>query len=188
MSGKSDLVLKTKGDEAFLSVKRLVVTLEWTADVDLDLMAFYETKDLKKGGVFSNLYPGGSLGDLNCFPYIELSGDEGEQSAVLEKKEVLKIAKLDDMAKVFIVTINYTNATKNRDVYFDSYDARVTVEDDKGHTIQVRLDSSDRGHVAVIARIDNTGPIGAKLINMNEIMDLPDFVGTVPGAELVINR
>ncbi len=56
--------------------------------------------------------------------------------------------------------------------------------DEKGQTIEVPLNSPNRGHVAVIAKIDNTSPLGAKLINMNDIMDLPDFVGTVPGAEL----
>ncbi len=104
---KPKVVLENKGDEAYVSVKQLLVTLKWTADVDLDLMAFYETKDGKKGGVFSNLYPGGSLGSLNTFPYIELSGDEGVDAKGGDNEEVLRITKLDDMVEVYI-TINYT--------------------------------------------------------------------------------
>jgi len=49
---KHKIVLENNGDNAYLSVKQLIITLKWTADVDLDLMAFYETKDGKKGGVF----------------------------------------------------------------------------------------------------------------------------------------
>jgi len=44
-------------------------------------MAFYKTKDGRTGGVYSDNYAGGSLGDLNGFPYIELSGDEGVGAA-----------------------------------------------------------------------------------------------------------
>jgi hypothetical protein len=62
----------------------------------------------------------------------------------------------------------------------------VVVTDDKGEQIEVPLNSTDRGHVAVIAKIDNTSPMGAKLINMNNIMDLGDFLGTVPGANLLV--
>ena len=39
-----------------------MVTLQWTAAVDLDLMAFYKTKDGRVGGIYSDNYAGGSLG------------------------------------------------------------------------------------------------------------------------------
>lgn len=187
-SEREIIVLDKKGDEAYISIKQLIVTLKWTANVDLDLMAFYETKDGKKGGVFSDLYPGGSLGNLNTFPFIELSGDEGVDATGGDNEEVLRITKLDDIAEIYIVSINYTDATEKREVYFNSYDGNVTVMDDKGEKIEVPLNSPDRGHVAVIARIDNRSPMGAKLINMNDVMDLPDFVGTVPGADQIVNR
>jgi TRAP-type C4-dicarboxylate transport system permease large subunit len=37
-------------------------------------MAFYKAKDGRVGGVYSDNYAGGSLGNLNAFPYIQLSG------------------------------------------------------------------------------------------------------------------
>ena len=43
-----------------------------------------------------------------------------------------------------------------------------------------------KGHVAVICKIDNTSPMGAKLVNMNEIMDLGTFVNKIPGAKALI--
>ena len=70
--------LKQKGASANLGAfKQLKVSLIWTSAVDLDLMAFYKTKDGRTGGVYSDNYAGGSLGDLNAFPFLQLSGDEG---------------------------------------------------------------------------------------------------------------
>ena len=76
--------------------KQLKVSLIWTSAVDLDLMAFYKTKDGRTGGVYSNNYAGGSLGDLNQFPFIQLAGDEGVGALGGDNREDLRIANLDD--------------------------------------------------------------------------------------------
>ena len=59
--------------------------------------------------------------------------------------------------------------------------------DDKGESVAVPLTSPDNGHVALIARIDNTSPIGAKLINLNRIISLDVFAKEIPGANLIVN-
>ena len=41
MELKTKVVLNTKGAEAFVPLKGLVVALKWNDPVDLDLMAFY---------------------------------------------------------------------------------------------------------------------------------------------------
>jgi len=179
------LKLKTKGQEAYVSVKQLVTTLKWTAPVDLDLMAFYKTKDGKVGGIFSDNYAGGSMGSLNSFPFIQLSGDEGVGATGGENEEVLRITKLDDMAELYICTINFTDASQGQVSRFNKYDAQVVVVDDKGESVTVPLDSSLTGTVAVIAKIDNSGIMGAKLINENRIMDMAEFQSIVPGANLL---
>lgn len=182
---KAKVTLKKKGEEAYVSVKQLMVTLKWTASVDLDLMAFYKTKDGKDGGVFSDNYPGGSLGSLNEFPFIQLSGDEGVGATGGDNEEVLRVTKLDDIAELYICTLNYTDASQKKDTSFSAYDGGITVIDDKGESIAVPLDSSEKGQVAIIAKIDNTGAMGAKLINENKIVDLGTFVSSVPGAKLL---
>ena len=182
---KRKVTLQNKGDEAYVSVKQLMVTLRWTADVDLDLMAFYRAKNEQVGAVFSDNYPGGTLGSLNSFPFIELSGDEGVGASGGDNEEVIRITKLDDIVEVFIVTINYTDATENRESSFNSYDGTITVINDRGEAVEVPLNSSDRGHVAIICKLDNTSPMGAKLVNMNDVMSLGDFVGKIPGANLI---
>lgn len=183
---KAKIVLNKKGEEAYVSVKQLIVTLKWTAEVDLDLMAFYQTKDGKEGGVFSDNYPGGDLGSLNQFPYIQLSGDEGVGATGGDNQEVLRVSRLDDLATLYVCTINYTDASQKKDSSFSEYDGGITVMDEKGESIGVPLDSPTPGQVAVIAKIDNSGAMGAKLINENRIIDLETFVNSIPGAKLLV--
>ncbi len=184
---KAKVTLKTKGEEAYIPVKQLMVTLKWTADVDLDLMAFYKAKDGRTGGVFSDNYPGGAMGSLNSFPYMQLSGDAGVGAVGGDNEEVLRITKLDDLEELYICTLNYTDATQKKESSFSEYDGGVVVTDSKGESVAVPLDSTEKGHVAIIAKIDNSNPIGAKMINENRIIDLATFSETIPGANLLMN-
>ncbi len=185
---KRKTVLTEKNEEAYVSVKQLMVTLKWTTAVDLDIMAFYKTKDGKEGGVFSDNYPGGSLGSLNNFPFIELSGDEGVGGTGGDNEEVIRITKLDDMAELYIVTINYDDAVENKTSSFNDYDGAVTVMNDQGEAVEIPLNARDEGHVAVICKIDNTSPVGAKLINVNDIIGLDNFAKSIPGAKTIVNE
>ena len=182
---KKKVTLKATGEEAYVSIKQLLISLKWSTAVDLDLVAFYKAKDGRTGGVFSDNYSGGSLGSLNSFPFIQLSGDAGVGAKGGENEEVVRITKLDDMLEVYICTLNYTDASEKKDVSFDAYDGNVTVMDDKGESIMIPLSAKEKGHVAIIARIDNSSPMGAKLINENRIVDLGTFIGTIPGANVL---
>lgn len=184
---KAKVTLKTKGEEANISVKQLMVSLKWTKDVDLDLMAFYKAKDGRTGAVFSDNYPGGTMGSLNEFPFIQLSGDEGVGAVGGDNEEILRITKLDELAELYICAINYTDATQKKQSSFSDYDGGIVVTDDRGETVAVPLNSTEKGQVAVITKIDNTSPIGAKMINENRIIDLSTFADTIPGAKLLIN-
>ncbi|ELR98779.1 hypothetical protein [Gloeocapsa sp. PCC 73106] len=186
VSLKAKTVLNQKGEEAFIALKELTVTLKWSASVDLDLMAFYKAKDGRTGAVVSDNYPGGNLGNLNEFPYIQLSGDEGVGATGGDNEEVLMISRLDDLAEVYVCTINYTDAIAKKDSSFSKHDGGIIVMDEQGETIGVPLNSEKGGQVAVIARIDNTNPIGAKLINENRIITLEEFASTIPGAEAIV--
>ncbi|MBO1350752.1 MAG: hypothetical protein EBE86_026765 [Hormoscilla sp. GUM202] len=183
---KPKVTLQTKGEEAYIPIKQLMVTLSWTADVDLDLMAFYQTKDGRTGGVVSDNYPGGDMGSLNNFPFIQLSGDAGVGAVGGENEEVLRITRLDDMAFVYICTINYTDAIEKKESSFSAYDGVVRVVGNQGESVEVPLNSPEKGAVAVMAKIDNTSPIGAKLINENRIMSLDSFETDIPGSHVIL--
>jgi tellurite resistance protein TerA len=183
---KKVLTLGNSGDEAFVPVKQLMVKLEWTTSVDLDLMAFYQTKDGKTGGVFSENYPNGTYGNLNAFPFMQLSGDEGVGGEGGDNQETLMVTQLDEIKEVYFVALNYTDACEGRAASFASYDGKVTVTDDKGEQVVVPLNTPQEGIVAIICKIDNSSFVGAKLVNLNKITDLADFVNTVPGARSIL--
>jgi uncharacterized protein involved in tellurium resistance len=153
--------------------------------VDLDLMAFYKSKSGQVGGIFSDNYEGGSFGSLTGFPYIYLSGDAGVGEVGGVKEETIQIGSMNELAEIHICAINFTDASKNRESTFSSYDAEITIVDEQGEAVVVPLNSAVQGTVAVIAKIDNSGMMGPKMVNENNIMKLSDFQSTIPGAGLL---
>jgi len=188
MELKEKIVLKDKGDVANLpTVKQLLVTLTWASSVDLDLMAFYEKKDGTKGGVYTkNL--GGSQGDLNKFPFINLSDDAGVGAKSGAKEETMKIVKLDEIAKLYLVALNYTDAkNKNAEASFSTYDGKVTIMDEAGKAFEVPLAATEKGTVAHLCTIDNSSPIGATLKREDKVMTFAAFVESIPGANALVS-
>ncbi len=183
---KQKIILSNQGQVADISIRELVVILSWTADVDLDLLAFYKTKVGRTGGVFSESYPGGNAGSLETFPFIELNCDAGGDSTGQEKEEILRISELADMAEIYIVAMNYTDAVAHKPSAFIDYDGDVVVINDKLEAIEVPLNSSKEGHAAVVCKIVHSLAEGAQLINMNQVLDFNEFMTTIPGAEMFV--
>ena len=183
---KQKIQLKQKGEEKYVAVKQLLVQLRWTASVDLDLMAFYKGKDGSEGAVFSSQYPGGSMGDLNSPPYIMLDQDAAVGGSGGDHVETLRITKLDHVSELHIIALNYTDASSQKSVNFATYDGAVTVLQDNGGALEVPLSADTPGHVAHICSIDNSSMMGAKLINVNNVMSLQQFVSSIPGARALI--
>ncbi len=156
--------LKQKGSAANVGgFKQLMVSMKWTTAADFDLAAAYEDKQGKQGLVYF-----GELGDLNAFPYMQLSGDEGQNDSGGEKEETMRITKLDDMKYVWILCWDYGKVQEGAPARFKGSDVTLSVMDDKGTTHNVTLDTGDMGNVALIATIDNSSPVGAKLINSSK--------------------
>lgn len=188
MEIKSKVELKTKGEIASLpTVKQLVVTLSWSSAVDLDLMAFYTTKDGTHGACYSDQISQDikSLGDLNNFPFMKLSGDAGVgKETEGDESEELKIIKLDDIAMVRLVALNYKAVkAKDAEASFSDLNGHITILTEKGEVFDVPLNNTDKGTVAHIATIDNTSPIGAQLKMEDTVMNLGQLVETIPGAD-----
>ncbi|MBT9146853.1 MAG: hypothetical protein DDT32_00600 [Syntrophomonadaceae bacterium] len=177
--------LKQKGDKAVIGdSKQLKVSLVWTSAIDLDLMAFYKTKDGRVGGIYSDNYAGGSLGDLNRFPFMQLSGDEGVGDVGEDNREELRITKPDDFEELYIVALNFTAASSGSDKVFANYDARVEVVTDKGDSHSVALDSRQSGSVAVLCKFTSDF-LGISLVNNSDVMAFENFKSVVPGASAI---
>ncbi len=156
--------LAQKGAEANVGgFKQLLVTMKWTTAADFDLAAVYETKDGRKGLVYF-----GDLGDLNAFPFMQLSGDEGVGDAGGDNEEQMRIANLDEMKFVWILCWDYGKVQEGGPARFAGSDVVLTVMDDKGNAHDVTLDTGDTGNVALLATIDNSSPIGGKLVNTSK--------------------
>ncbi len=175
--------LKQKGAKVDIgSFKRIDVSLIWTSAVDLDLMAFYKTKDGRVGGIYSENYAGGSFGDLNQFPFMQLSGDAGVGGSGGDNREDLQIGKLDEFEEIYICAINFSDASSGAGNVFANYDASVRVMTDKGETHTFSLDSGEPGPVAVLCRFA-PGFIANEIFNASEVLSLDAFRSRIPGAD-----
>jgi len=154
--------LVQKGSEAFIPLTQLMVTMKWTTDADFDLAAIYEGKDGKIGMVYYN-----TLGDLNTFPYMALSGDAGVGDKGGDNEETMRIVQLDEMNKVWILCWDYGMVQKGKPARFEQSDVTLTVLDNTGKEFSIKVDTGKSGNVVCIATIDNSNPMGAKLINTN---------------------
>jgi len=172
---KPKVVLKQKGESAYIPVKNLVATLSWTAAVDLDLYAFYRAKkDIKRrGGLLDRggVKPGQegtvyyrSKGNLKKFPWMSLDQDSGVGDVGGQNAENLRITNLDEVEHVLIVANIFNKPNAN----FASYDGRVTlIAGDQ--VVEVPLTATTGGSWCIVAHIDNSNPMGARLININKV-------------------
>jgi len=156
--------LKQKGASASVGTfKQLLVTMKWTTAADFDLCAVYESKDGRKGLVYF-----GDMGDLNGFPYMQLSGDEGVDDSGGDNEEQMRIASVDEMKYVWILSWDYGKVQDGSPARFKESDVSLNVMDDRGTSHDVALDTGGMGNVALIATIDNSSPVGAQLVNTSK--------------------
>ena len=156
--------LKQKGQEAELGgIKQFMVSLKWTSAADFDLAVVYESKDGQTGMVYF-----GDKGNLNAFPFMELSGDEGVGDTGGDNQEDIRVTKIDDMKYIWIVGWDYGMVQKGNPARFKESDVHVELVDDKSTNYDVSLDTGDTGNTCVIATIDNSSPMGAKFVNTSK--------------------
>ena len=117
--------LKQKGEQANVGgFKQLMIAMKWSTAADFDLAAAYEGKDGKVGLVYF-----GELGDLNAFPFMQLSGDEGVGDKGGAKEETMRIAQLDDMKFVWLMCWDYGKIKDGSAARFKDSDVVLSVID-----------------------------------------------------------
>ena len=84
------------------SIKQFMVSLRWTSAMDFDLAAVYKAKDGREGLCYF-----GELGNLNEFPNIQLSGDEGVGDSGGDNEETMRVVSLDAMEPVWLLCWDY---------------------------------------------------------------------------------
>jgi tellurite resistance protein TerA len=184
------VVLKDKGASAALpEVKQAMLTLSWTKAVDLDLMAFGKKKDGSTFGVFTEMLSKDpkTQGDLNAFPFMQLSKDAGVGAKGGANEETIKLYQLDSsIDEVHFVCLNYTDASQNKSASFANYDATINMINDKGENlIQGQLNDATQGVAAHLCTIKN-GAICGSFINQNKVMSLQELIANIPGANAIL--
>jgi tellurite resistance protein TerA len=155
--------LKQKGDEINISgVKQLMAALQWSTADDFDLAAAYETREGQHGLIYF-----GEFGNLNTFPFIQLSGDDGGGTEA-DHQETMRITRLIGMKYIWILCWDYGKIQEGVPFSFKESHVSLTLLDDKNNSHKITLDTSDMGNVALFATIDNSGSAGAKLINSSK--------------------
>ena len=186
---KKKITLKRKEEQAdFTFSGKLIVKLIWTpGSLDLDLCLFFTKKNGEVGGVFSNEYRGkkSDLGDLNKFPFILHMGDDKGPSG--EKKEIIKIANLDEIDTAYICIVNYEAAVEGEDVTYAEEGGRVELQSDSGDYLEVLADSKEEGHVYCVCSIKNNDGVYA-LKNESNVMDLRTAFNKIPGFDLICEQ
>jgi tellurite resistance protein TerA len=76
------------------------------------------------------------------------------------------------MKYVWIFCWDYGKVQDGSAARFRDSDITLTITDDTGQMISVKVDTGDFGNVCCIATIDNSSPIGAKLINSSKTATL----------------
>ena len=157
--------LKKKGESAQIGgIQQFMVSLKWTTAVDFDLAAVYTPKSGEDGIVYF-----GALGDLNQFPFMQLSGDEGVGDTGGENQEDLRVMDISQMKKIYILCWDYPSVEAGRTARFAESDIQVSILDDQGKQFSCSLDSSSSGNICCVAEIDNSSALGAKFVNRSTV-------------------
>lgn len=189
MPALDPIELSARGSKQHMMVSELTVKLVWHARVDLDLMAFYRTKSGDVGAVHSALYASQSAqGSLTQFPYMELGEDAGviadRSGDSAQKTETLRIKRMDDIAEIYLVAMNFTDAARNRASAFVEFDGRVEIEGSDGQRVTVVLASKEEGAAAVFARVEHSNSlVGPVLHNESKVLTLDQLRAQIPGAK-----
>ena len=132
-------------------------------------MVLGKDKDDKVISIYTNLLPGGNLGDLNSFPFIKHFGDEGVAKGDAGAEKVV-ISKIDDNVKSLDFVINnYTAEAENASPKkFKELGLKINFKDNVEES-EINFDNNEIGDAALICRIENE-IAGAKLTKMDTII------------------
>ncbi len=164
------IVIEQKGCELSEYIKgttKLHAVLTWNDAVDLDIHAFYRTKQGVDGHISFQ-----KKGSQKKSPYIHLDKDAGVGNTAGDNKEVITIASLKEIESVLIATNIFRlfgGLSKNDN--FAKYDGTVKITTTSSKDIVVPLTSKKHARWCVIALIDNSDPYSPLVSNINKVTD-----------------
>lgn len=166
--------LTGKGQTAELdTITSLRAVIKWSVAADFDLGALIR---LKSGG--EDFIYFGNKGDLNKSPFVKLDKDAGVRDTAGDNSESLKVAKLDDIKELHLFVWDFGQVTQGLKARFEGSDLKITITDNTNASFEAPLATSDVANVVLLATIDNSSPIGAKLTNVSKAATLKGFTNS----------
>jgi tellurite resistance protein TerA len=152
---------------------QLTLQLSWTCGIDLDLHAFYRSKNGRFGHVYF-----GKKGNIKQPPYMQLREDAGVLQTQGNKIEQLKVYNLEYLDYLLIASnvFKLLGFSDNQES-FANYGGQLTISSDKQDSLVMPLNSSDSGKWCVIAKLDNTLVNVPKMIYLNRVQKQEPTMG-----------
>lgn len=144
---------------------QLTLQLNWTCGVDLDLHAFYRSKNGRFGHVYF-----GKKGNIKQPPYMQLREDAGVLQTQGNKTELLKVYNLEYLDYLLIASnaFKLLGFSGNQESFAD-YGGQLSLHTDKQEAFVMPLNSTEAGKWCVIAKLDNTLAHVPKMIYLNRV-------------------
>lgn len=172
--GRKITTLNNIGDSAKLDTSEPItevnIRLQWQAAVDLDLNAYYTTKDGESGVVYYANRTG---------PNMRLDTDAGVGDLGGKNEENITINGLEGYREILFATKIFSKGGS-----YSDYDGRVEVSTNNGDTVQVPLTSVEMKPYLVIAKLTN-GPDGPTITNLNDAVDCEELTALLGRGECV---
>lgn len=153
--------------------RQLTLQLNWVSGIDLDLHAFYRSKNGRFGHVYF-----GKKGNIKQPPYMQLREDAGVLQTQGNKTEQLKVYNLEYFDYLLIASnvfklLGFSDSQES----FADYGGQLNISSDKQDSLIMPLNSTDMGKWCVIAKIDNTLANAPKMIYLNRVQKQEPTIG-----------
>jgi len=157
------LTIAQKGNDAYISLKNLTISLQWATTVQFELAVVYEGKNGQHGWLHN-----GDVGYLNTFPFMCLQSEANNE-------KTLQISSLNDIKTIQLYCWDKSLVKNKQLLKFKDSDIYLSLTDETKKNVLIEVDSNDIGNICHLATLDNTSIMGAKLINMSQISTLDEI-------------
>ena len=142
-------------------ITNIAVKLQWTKAIDLDLHAFYLTKDGNEHHV--------CFTDLDAGHGIRLDKDSGVGDVAGANEENLTVATLDNIDRILFATNIFGG--KKSDDRFSNYDGKIQFATNHGQVIDVPLQAQEKGNWCVLSLMDSSNQNTPVVTSINEVIN-----------------
>ena len=156
-TGESTTLSTAKGP-----ITNIAVKLKWTKAIDLDLHAFYLTKDGNEHHVYFAVKDAGHG--------ITLDKDSGVGDAAGANEENLTVRSLDNIDRILFTT-NIYGGKKSSD-RFANYDGEIQFTTNHGDVIEIPLQAQQKGNWCVLSLLDTSNQNTPSVKSVNKVINV----------------